>query len=155
MRFSKVYIGLFFCFIASNIFAQNDQQEAIKAAITVFFDGLQRGDTLTVKKAISKDLVLQTTYTNQQGASVLKTEKSADFLKSLAAKNSSDTWEEKLLSYTIQVDGNMAHVWTPYEFYLNKEFSHCGVNSFQLFNDGTVWKIIYIIDTRRKLNCIK
>tara|TARA_R110002073_G_scaffold139232_2_gene289336 strand:- start:110322 stop:110768 length:447 start_codon:yes stop_codon:yes gene_type:complete len=146
---------LFFCFIAANISAQSNQEAAIKETIAVFFDGLQRGDTLVLKKAISEDLVLQTAFINQQGVSVLRTENSVDFLKSLASKNPSDTWEENLLSYAIQVDGNMAQVWTPYEFYLNKKFSHCGVNSFQLFNDGTVWKIIYIIDTRRKQDCVK
>ncbi len=49
----------------------------------------------------------------------------------------------------------MANVWAPYEFYLNNDFSHCGVNSFQLFFDGIQWKIIYLIDTRRKQGCKK
>ena len=35
-------------------------------------------------------------------------------------------------------------------FGLMDNFSHCGVNSFQLFNDNGQWKIIYLIDTRRK-----
>jgi hypothetical protein len=60
------------------------------------------------------------------------------------------TFQEKLLSYTIQVDGAMAHAWTPYEFYVNGKFSHKGVNAFTLFKDKDTWKIIYIIDTRRK-----
>ncbi len=49
----------------------------------------------------------------------------------------------------------MANVWAPYEFYLNNDFSHCGVNYFQLFFDGIQWKIIYLIDTRRKQGCKK
>ena len=47
----------------------------------------------------------------------------------------------------------MAHVWAPYEFWYNGEFSHCGVNSFQLFKEEDTWKIIYLIDSRRKEDC--
>jgi hypothetical protein len=47
----------------------------------------------------------------------------------------------------------MAAIWTEYSFYLGDKFSHCGVNSFQLFKDETGWKIIYIVDTRRKEGC--
>ena len=57
--------------------------------------------------------------------------------------------EEKILTYKIQVDGTMANVWAPYEFYANGKLSHTGVNSFQLFKDEGIWKIIYLVDTRR------
>jgi hypothetical protein len=55
--------------------------------------------------------------------------------------------------YNIQIDGAMANAWTSYEFWVNGSFSHCGVNSFQLFKDEGAWKIIYLIDTRRKEGC--
>ncbi len=32
-----------------------------------------------------------------------------------------DDYFEKILSYAIHVDGNLASVWTPYEFYNNQE----------------------------------
>ena len=61
-------------------------------------------------------------------------------------------FEERLLDYKIQIDGTMAHVWTPYEFYVNGSFSHSGVNSFTLFSENNQWKIVHLIDTRRKNN---
>jgi hypothetical protein len=61
--------------------------------------------------------------------------------------------EERLLGYSIRVDGPLAQAWTPYEFYLQGDLHHCGVNSFQLFRDPEGWKIIYIIDTRRVIGC--
>ena len=64
-----------------------------------------------------------------------------------------DDFFEKILSYTIHVDGNLASVWTPYEFYNKGKFSHCGANSFQLFNNNGNWEIIYLVDTRRKNDC--
>ena len=47
----------------------------------------------------------------------------------------------------------MASVWTPYEFYFNGTFSHCGANSFQLFKEDNQWKIIFLVDIRRRENC--
>jgi len=76
-----------------------------------------------------------------------------DSTKLSLIKPRKDIYEERLLSYKVLVDGNMAHVWTPYEFYVNGQLSHCGVNSFQLFNDNGQWKITYIIDTRRRNDC--
>ncbi len=72
------------------------------------------------------------------------------FYKSIATIPTTMTFLEKILSYSIQVDGAIANVWTPYEFYINGKLSHKGVNSFTLFKENNYWKIIYCIDTRRK-----
>lgn len=153
MRFTILLSLLSIVLFTNSIFAQHDQENNIKKTISLFFDGLQNGDTLKIKKTISEDLVLQTTFINKDGKSVLKNENVSKFLNSIASKKKEDSWREKLLSYSIQIDDNMANVWTPYEFYLNGNFSHCGVNSFHMFNNGTQWKIIYLIDTRRKQEC--
>lgn len=156
MKVNKILIiGLIVFSFTGNIFAQNENEEDIKKVIKLFFKGLQNGDTITIKKTIASGAILQSTFTNKEGESILRTDDFDKFLKSIASKKSEDVWEEKLLSYSIQIDGNMANVWTPYEFYLNYKFSHCGVNSFQLFHDGEKWNIIYLIDTRRRLGCIK
>ncbi len=147
----KLKIILLFFLVTTCCNAQND---AIKNTITTFFEGLHHGDTTMVNKVIHKELSMQTISLNKEGKSKLNTETKANFLNTISAKKKEDVWFEKLLSYTIQVDQNLATVWTPYEFYFNQKFSHCGVNSFQLFFNGEYWEIISIIDTRRKDSCI-
>ncbi|WP_246454821.1 nuclear transport factor 2 family protein [Hyunsoonleella aquatilis] len=98
-------------------------------------------------------VLMQTAFRNKKGEDVLMTDDPAKFIDAIANRPADQKWEERLLDYSIQIDGNMANVWTPYEFWFNGEFSHCGVNSFQLFNDGGQWKIIYMIDTRRRSTC--
>ena len=83
------------------------------------------------------------------------TDDSEKLVLAIANRSNDQKWDERLLDYSIQVDGNMANAWTPYEFWLNDTFCHCGVNSFQLFKDVAQWKIIYLIDTRRRSNCGK
>lgn len=144
------YVALVFLLFTVSLNAQKSEEVAIKKSIALFFEGLQNGDTVTIKKAMYKDFRLQSVYIKQDGTTVLHDESKASFLKAVSGKNPQDIWLEKLESYKISIDGAMAHVWTPYMFYFNNKLSHCGVNSFQLFKNNGVWQIIYIIDTRKK-----
>lgn len=124
------------------------QEADVKKSIQTFFEGMHNRDTLKIK-SVCKDMVLQS-VSEKNNKVRLETENVSDFFKSIASVPSSAKIEERLLDYKIQIDGSMAHAWTPYEFYVNGKLSHKGVNSFQLFKEDGIWKIIYIVDTRRK-----
>lgn len=124
------------------------QEADIKKSIHTFFDGLQTGDTLKVQSVCSKAMALHTVTESAKGTKFTD-ETLKEFYGSVASIPKNLKIEERLLSYNIQVDGSMAHVWTPYEFYVNGKMTHSGVNSFQLYKDYNMWKIVYIIDTRK------
>ena len=153
MVFNKILLIILSLIFNNFILAQQAQEREIKEVISLFFDGLHNGDTLKVKQTIDDELILQTIFVNKEGETILRNENVRKFLNSVASKNKEDKWEEKLLSFKISIDDKMANVWTPYEFYLNENLNHCGVNSFQMFRDGEDWKIIYLIDTRRAKGC--
>ncbi|WP_430928281.1 nuclear transport factor 2 family protein [Polaribacter marinivivus] len=131
---------------------KNEQQE-VKKVIETFFIGLHKGDSTIMKSTLHKDIKIQTTFTNREGLKNLNNQSRQALLTGVANKKPENVYLEKLLSYDIKIDGNLASVWTPYEFYLNDNFSHCGANSFQLFNNNGKWQIIYIVDMRRRDNC--
>ncbi|TYP99632.1 putative lumazine-binding protein [Tenacibaculum adriaticum] len=131
----------------------SSEKKAIKNTIETFFEGLHKGDSTLVSSTLHPSIKMQTTFTDKGGEKKLITETKEKVLISIASKKSTDTYLEKLLSYDIKIDGNLASVWTPYEFYYNGNFSHCGANSFQLFNNNGKWEIIYIVDMRRRDNC--
>lgn len=125
----------------------------VKNAIDTFFEGFHKGDTALIKSVMMDKVLMQTAYRNKEGKDILVTDEPTKLIDAIANRSDDQKWEEKLLDYKITIDGNMANAWTPYEFWFNDEFSHCGVNSFQLFNDNGTWKIIYLIDTRRRQGC--
>lgn len=135
--------------------AQTSVEKEVENVIKTFFEGFHKGDTLLLKSTMAENVILQTAFKNKEQKDILKQdEKVADFIKVIGSKRPvTDKWEERISSYTVKVDGNMANAWTEYEFWLDGKFSHCGVNSFQLFHDNGTWKIIYLIDTRRKFSC--
>ncbi|TCP28242.1 putative lumazine-binding protein [Tenacibaculum skagerrakense] len=150
----KLFTLLFCIFLSTYLQAQNTSEEStIKTVIDTFFEGLHAGDSSIVSKTLHADIKIQTTFTNKEGVKVLRDQKRDQLLKGIAGKKKEDVYFEKLLSYDIKIDGNLASVWTPYEFYFNDKFSHCGANSFQLFNNNGKWEIIYLVDMRKRAGC--
>lgn len=133
--------------------AQSGPENEVKSAIEHFFEGFHKRDTAMMRKVLHKNLHMQRISKDATGSPALVNESIEDFLSSMASLPDTLRIEERLLAYHIQTDGDMAHAWTPYEFYLQGEFHHCGVNSFQFFRDPEGWKIIYLIDTRRVKDC--
>lgn len=125
------------------------QEKEIQQTIETFFEGFHQRDSIKLKSVCSKDLVLHSISESGNGTK-FSVEKTTEFYKSIASISTTMKFEEKILNYKIQIDGAMAHVWTPYEFYVNGKLSHSGVNSFQLFKEKEGWKVVYILDTRRK-----
>ena len=149
----KLFLSYFMFFFVFTITAQkNIEEEAIREVIATFYKGLHKGDSAVVSKTFHKDIKIQTT-TTQKGKKILVTEAKTKLLTGIAAKDPKHVYFEKLFAINVQIDGNLASVWTPYEFYFNGTFSHCGANSFQLFNNNGLWQITYLIDMRRRTNC--
>ena len=130
-------------------FSGQAQKEEVQKTIETFFEGFHTKDSVKIKSTCSEKLVLQSISESQKGNKFTE-ESPKDFYKSIATIPAEIKFEERILSYSIQVDGTMAHAWTPYEFYINGKLSHQGVNAFTLFLDGAIWKIVHLIDTRRK-----
>ncbi|PIF34854.1 putative lumazine-binding protein [Flavobacterium sp. 9] len=128
----------------------NAQKQDVQKTIESFFEGFHQKDTIKLKSVCSDKIILQSISESKTKGNKLSDESAKEFYNSIAAIPSNLKFNEKILSYNIQIDGSMAHVWAPYEFYLNDKLSHSGVNTFTLFKEKDSWKIIYLIDTRRK-----
>ncbi len=119
----------------------------------MFFEGFHKRDSLKMKSVISENFTLQSTYKLNDTTSTLQSTNLNDFLYKVVNRNLNNKWEEKLLSFDINIDGILANAWVKYEFWLNDKFSHCGVNSFHLYLSDYGWKIIQLVDSRRKNEC--
>lgn len=142
-------IGIFLLFVTSFCFAQKTEQELVKMSVENLFTGMKNADTTMIKSAFADEAILQTITKSN----AVKTEKLKDFLTSFSKLSKNDA-DEKITFESVLIDGNLASVFTPYEFYFKGKFSHCGANSFQLVKQNGTWKIQYLIDTRRT-NCNK
>ena len=141
-------------FIPNLTQAQTQDVKDVQATIEQLFDGMRASDSAMVADAFTKDAIMKRVTSNQQGEVVVNTGNLASFLNAIGSPKN-EIWDERIGSYDISIDGNLATVWTPFEFYRGDNFSHCGVNSFQLVKKDGDWKIFFIVDTNRQTNCVE
>lgn len=127
-------------------------EDSVKAAVNEMFTAMRNADSAGLINSFSSTAVLQTISRNKEGQTIVRTENISGFGSSISKLAKGDA-DERITFGAVHIDGPMASVWTPYEFFFKGNFSHCGVNSFQLVRINGVWKIQYIIDTRRKDGC--
>ena len=141
-------LGRFFIFLLFvNVSAQKSEKAIVQKTIETFFEGFHHQDSVLIKTTVSDDVVLRRISIDSTGKTSLRQQVFHEFLKAIVRIPKTTEFEEIIKSYTIEIDGPMAQVWTPYEFRRDGIFSHCGTNCFQLFKANKDWKIIYIIDT--------
>jgi hypothetical protein len=123
-------------------------EKEVKQVIQNMFHAMQQADTTLLKTCFSDHVIFQTILNKPEGA-LIKTESINDFIQSIG-KQTPNVLDERIEFGAIQIDPLMATVWTPYSFYYKGQYSHKGVNSFQLVKLKEGWKIQYLIDTRYK-----
>jgi hypothetical protein len=139
---------------SSAVLAQSAQDnKEILIPINDLFRGMNTGDSALVHSTFVSAPVMTTVVKNKEGLPEMRTSSLKKFLEAVGTPHDIK-WSEPIWDVKIQMDGNLAQVWAKYAFYLGKEFSHCGVDAFQLFkgNDGK-WRIFSLADTRQKDGC--
>ena len=141
---------LFYCNIS---WAQQTDIAAIKQTINNMFNAMRKSDSTLLRSTFAKGMILHNIGKAKDGATAMITESPDEFVKSIGTPHEG-IYDERITFSDIKVDGELASVWAPYKFYVDDKFSHCGVDVFQLMKTASGWKIIYIVDTRRKDNCV-
>lgn len=127
-------------------------EDSVKAAVDLLFSGMKASDPAMIRRSFADSAILQTIPTDKNGRSAVRTESLDDFAASIG-KLAPGSADERITIDVVRIDGPLAMVWAPYNFYYKGQFSHCGVDSFQLILVNGSWKIQYIVDTRRRQPC--
>ena len=138
-------------FISTFIKAQS-AEDSVKAVVNQLFAAMKGANAAMLKETFADSAVLQTIRRKQDGTFFVQDEKVSDFVEQIG-KAKKDSLDERITFETVKIDGPLAIAWTPYKFYYAGNFSHCGVNSFQLVRINGRWKIQFLIDTRRRQAC--
>jgi hypothetical protein len=149
------FAALLICMTIGPGFAQSniDHEKAVKMVIDKLFMGMQKGDSTMVREAFTSQVSLATIFRTKTDGSVMTRENSLEgFLKAVGTPHK-ETWYEEYWNLKIDIDGDLASAWCDYAFYVDNNFSHCGVDAFQLHKENDGWKIFHLADTRRKTGC--
>lgn len=123
------------------------------AVVRELFDAMRAGDSARVRAVFHPRMGgLVTAETGPDGQSRVSTTTIDGFAKAIGTPHPAP-YDERIFNPRVLMDGPLASVWVDYSFYVGTQFSHCGVDVFQLAKDGPVWKIVALADTRRKTGC--
>jgi len=150
----KILLTALLFIITLGVFAQQSAADAVKQTVNTLFGAMRKGDSTLLRSVFSKDMILQSVSNDKTGKAILSTENADEFVKAIGTPHSS-VYDERITFGDVKIDGDLASVWAPYKFYFGDKFSHCGVDVFQLMKTANGWKVIYIVDTRRKDNCVE
>jgi hypothetical protein len=151
----KVVIVLGLCMASFPVAAQSiGEENAVKEVITRLFKGMELGDTAIVHSTFyNKAATLATVLRDRNNAPVIRRESSIQEFLNAVGKPHGGAWYEEIWNVNVQTDGDFAQAWCDYAFYIDKNFSHCGIDAFHLFKGKDGWKIFHLADTRRKTEC--
>ena len=148
----RIFISILLTILITQSIDAQTAEDSVKAVVKQLFDGMKNSDAAAIQNAFADSAILQTMARNKDGKMGVRSEDVAAFAHSISTlkKGAAD---EQIVFESIKIDGPLAIVWAPYKFYYEGNFSHCGVDSFQLVFVNGKWKIQYLIDTRRKQPC--
>ena len=138
--------------LTSIISSAQTAEDSVKATVNNLFTAMRNADTSLLKSTLADEAIFQTISRDKDGNTIVRTEEVKGFIDFVGKQPKGDA-DERITFGFVKIDGALASVWTPYNFYLAGKFSHCGANSFQLVKLRGEWKIQYLIDTRRRQGC--
>ncbi|GHB72643.1 nuclear transport factor 2 family protein [Persicitalea jodogahamensis] len=150
MKLPLLVLSTFFTFLTvqEHTYAQSEKQEVLQVA-QAFFDALEQGDTTAFRAVFLSNAMI---YTVREKDGQVVTASRSPFTDTFRAGTAIKE-RMKDVGVEVQVHGNMAQVWAPYNLWVNDVFSHCGVDVFTLIKTTPGWRIAALSYTIEKDGC--
>ena len=146
------YLLAIACLATMGIVRAQSAQDSVRAAVNLLFTAMKNADSAQLVSAFDDSAILQTIVVDKDGKTTARSYPVTEFAQAIG-KLPKGAADEQIRIETLKMDGPLAMVWAPYHFYYNGTLLHCGVDAFQLIRSNGVWKILYIVDTRKKGVC--
>jgi hypothetical protein len=126
--------------------AQSDER-AVVAAVQSLFDAMESKDVAAAREVLLPEGFFVRV---EDGTDSVRSFTTEEFLASFARE---EQFLERMWEPKVMIHGDIASVWTPYDFYLGGEFSHCGIDAFQIVRTDARWKIATVTFTVERSGC--
>jgi hypothetical protein len=126
-------------------------EAAVMAPVDALFAAIAARDGARVLPSVRAEGSVTSVGVVSDGAPALRRRSWAEWAAGM--KPGPERYEEKLTDPAIEVDGDIAMVWSPYVFLIDGKMHHCGVDHFDLVRDNGAWKILNITWSQRTTGC--
>jgi len=115
-----------------------DDKTAVLATVQKFFDTMAARDVEGARLVLMAD-GRTVSVREQNGQAVARASTVEAYLDSLGKGKTAS--RERMWNPEVRIRGAVASVWTPYDFWVDGKFSHCGIDAFTLIKTADGWKI--------------
>ncbi|HEU4959962.1 MAG TPA: nuclear transport factor 2 family protein [Sphingomonas sp.] len=123
----------------------------VMAPINAMFTGLAAHDGAAIAAQTLPEGGATVAVEGADGTHTVKHLSWAEFTAGI--KPGPDSYEERLTDPAVEVDGDIAMVWSPYIFLLNGKPHHCGTDHFDLVRKDGTWKVLNVTWSQRTTGC--
>ena len=116
-------------------------EESVADLARAFLSALSSGDTTTLSVLLAPEAMIYSVREDPAGPSIRPVSR-ASFLEGMGREGR--VLLERMWDPTVLVQSRVAMVWTPYDFHLNGELSHCGIDVFTMLEGAEGWKVASI-----------
>lgn len=148
-------LAFFFLFQAGSVKADSSEREAILGVMDRAFAAVQSlrpDDWRAIQLAEGTTLSFRQHPDGQPGKLEMRISNNEEFIADLEP-DGRDNIERWTGDPTVLIRGPIAVVWGEYEFWIDGEFSHCGVDSADLVKIDGEWKVANFMWTVEREGC--
>ena len=117
-------------------------REDVIATVQAFFDSMTDRDVDRMRTLMTPDGIIFG-YRQVDGETQITRIPHAEYLSNLGSGEGTPV--ERFWDPEVMVYGRLATIWTPYDFYLDGQYSHCGLNNFSMLKTDAGWIIAGVV----------
>lgn len=125
---------------------------AVIAAVQSLFDAMRTRDTAAIRGLFAPNTNLVSFRTTPGEAPRIQVQPVSAFITSIGS--ATQELVERMWNPRVEVAGDMASLWAPYDFRIGSNFSHCGHDAVHLARTGAAWKVVGITYTVQRTGCV-
>jgi len=126
-------------------------EAALMAPINAMFSGLEAREGAMILAQTRPEGGATAVAEKPDGTRSVRHLSWADFAGGI--KPGPEHFREKLVDPAVEIDGDIAMVWSRYVFTIDDKPHHCGVDHFDLIRENGAWKVLNITWSSRTTGC--
>lgn len=130
----------------------SSDRAAVIAAVQSLFDAMRTRDTIALRAGFTPGAQLVSIRTVPGTPARYQVSSLSEFVTAIARPG--DELVERMWSPRVEVAGDLASLWAPYDFRIGTSFSHCGHDAVHLVRTPNGWKIAGITYTVVTSGCV-
>jgi putative lumazine-binding protein len=135
---------------SQNLKTFNPDEQEVLNVVKLFIKSMTEKDTVVARQILTSDGQYYATQERADG--ILTAMRTHDeYLKRISTRT--DIAQERMWEPTDMVHKTIAMAWAPYDFHIDGQFSHCGIDCSTLVKTEEGWKISGAVFTMEPDEC--